>query len=254
MSSPLLNPERRRFFEHTPGIDPGWLRVFLPLKNEDFLVHDEEVLYDRRFHSAILLQPAFELIAALTLVVWIQLDIGLTRSTIAVIMVLSSIWILGRLILKVHRSTRRSLVIFGAMIALAVALRRDRELLALLIVGGFGIRFFGRWLRWAFYRRLLITNRRVIEVDGLVGSSVATMPLFRVTDALLARSPAAEILGYALFRIESAGQDQALGRINFLDEADRFHELLIQLSTTAKKDEIVLGGPGDLGSELDRMM
>lgn len=218
--------------------------MFLPTPNEEFIVDDEEVVYEERYHSAILLQPAFELIAALTLVVWIQLDIGLTRSSLAVIMVIASIWILGRLVLKVHRSRRRSLVIFGAMVLLAYALRDDRDLLATLVVVAFGLRFFSRWLRWAYYRRLLITNRRVIEVDGLLGSSVASMPLFRVTDALLVRSPAAELLGYALFKIESAGQDQALGRINFLDHADRFHTLLIQLATTAKKDGVAgLGGP-----------
>lgn len=238
-----------------PELEPGWWRIFLPLRNEQFIVPDEEVLYDRRFHSAILLQPAFELIAALTLVVWIQLDIGLTRSALAVVMVLASVWILGRLILKVHRSTRRSLAIVAAFILLAYALRDSRTGIAFFVVGGFGVRFLGRWLRWAFYRRLLITNRRVIEIDGLVGSSVATMPLFRITDALLARSPAAEILGYALFRIESAGQDQALGRINFLDRADEFHSLVIQLSTTAKNPEsMTTSMSDDLGTAADRLL
>lgn len=228
------------------------LQLFLPLKDGDFLVPGERIFYNRRYHSAILLQPAFELMAALVLVVWVQLDIGLTRTALATAFVLGAMFVLGRLILKVHRSTRRSLAIAGAVVLMVYALRDDRDLLALLIVLGFALRFASRWLRWAFYRRLLVTDRRVIEIDGLVGSSVATMPLFRITDALLARSPAAEILGYALFRIESAGQEQALGRINFLDEADRFHTLVIQLSTTAKTDTPF--GADDFGSELDRML
>lgn len=215
---------------------------------------DEEVFYDCRYHSAILLQPAFELMAALTLVVWIQLDIGLTRSAVAVVMVLASIWILGRLVLQVHRSRLRTGAVFGALVLLAYALRGDRDTLAALVVGAFAVRFGFRWLRWAHYRRLLVTNRRVIEIDGLVGSSVATMPLFRITDALLARSPLAEILGYALFKIESAGQDQALGRINFLDRADEFHHLVIELSTTAKTDTPSSVLDDELGTAADRLL
>lgn len=212
------------------------------------------MFYNCRFHSAILLQPAFELMAALTLVVWIQLDIGLTRSALAVVMVTASIWLLGRLVLQVHRSRVRSAAIFGALVLLAYALRNERDTLAALVVGGFGVRFALRWLRWAHYRRLLVTNRRVIEIDGLIGTSVATMPLFRITDALLARSPLAEVLGYALFRIESAGQDQALGRINFLDRADEFHSLVIQLSTTAKTDAPVGVFDDELGTVADRLL
>lgn len=224
--------------------------LFLPLENGDFLVPGERVYYDRRYHSAILLQPAFELMAVLVLVLWLNLDIGMARTSIAVLIVLAAIWVLGRLVLKVRRSVRRSMFIAGIVAAIAYALSTGLDAVAWTLVIGFAIRFGLRWLRWAYYRRLLVTDRRVIEIDGLVGSSVATMPLFRITDALLARSPAAELLGYALFKIESAGQDQALGRINFLDGADEFHSLVIQLSTTAKSDEPLV----DDGAALDRML
>ena len=49
-----MGAQRSRLFDHTPGVDPGWLRVFLPLKNEDFLVYEEEILYDRRFHLSLI--------------------------------------------------------------------------------------------------------------------------------------------------------------------------------------------------------
>lgn len=235
------------------GDAPGWLRVFLPLDDRDFLVDGEEVFYNQRYHSAILLRPAFELISALIFIVWLRLDVGLTRSIVAAFAVMFALIVGFRLVQRIRRSRRDVIIWVVGFVIVAAIGREDGDLFALLVAIAFGFRFARRWLKWRFYRRLLVTNRRVIEIDGLVGSSVATMPLFRITDALLARSAVAEILGYALFKIESAGQDQALGNINFLADADEFHHLVIQLSTTAKTDTPSGRGSGER-SAADRLL
>lgn len=211
------------------------LALLLPLPNDEFLVDDEVVYYDRRFHSASLLASAAELIAALTVLVWWRLDVSLTRSTPAAMLLLASlVVIVGRLRRVKWRSTSTMVLVawYGLLIW---SLRDDVAMLAAVVFVVSFARFGLTWLRWAFYKRLLVTNRRVIQVDGLLGSEVATMPLFRITDALLSRSAVAEILGYASFHIESAGQNQALGSIEFLDDADTFHQLVISLSTTPKE-------------------
>ena len=82
---------------------------------------------------------------------------------------------------------------------------------------------------WAFYEKLYITNRRVIKSTGFLGANIDGMPLTRITDIAFNRSVPGEVLGYGTFRLETAGQDQALGRIPFLNQPDLFYNILIGL-------------------------
>lgn len=66
----------------------------------------------------------------------------------------------------------------------------------------------------------VITNKRLILVHGLFVKKVAMMPLSKVTDMSYNRSPAARLLGYGTFKIESAGQEQALNVIDFVRNPD----------------------------------
>jgi uncharacterized membrane protein YdbT with pleckstrin-like domain len=72
-----------------------------------------------------------------------------------------------------------------------------------------------RIAQWHFYR-FIITNKRVMLVQGIIARDVAMMPLLRVTDMKYEQSPMGRILNYGTFLIESAGQDQALREIDFL--------------------------------------
>jgi uncharacterized membrane protein YdbT with pleckstrin-like domain len=94
-------------------------------------------------------------------------------------------------------------------------------------------RFLYIALIWAFYERLVITNRRVVLAEGLLKTKVSTMPLTRVTDINYTTSVSGEFLGYASLRVETAGQDQALSWINYLDKPASFYQTLIRLSTAA---------------------
>jgi hypothetical protein len=49
---------------------------------------------------------------------------------------------------------------------------------------------------------------------------VAIMPLSKVTDMTYERTLFGRILGYGVFVMESAGQDQALSRIGYLPSPD----------------------------------
>ncbi len=238
--------------QRRPAARNGIMRALLPQRDEDFLVQGERIYYNHRYHSALLLRPAFELISALMVIVWIRLDVSLMRTaSMTMCAVLAAVYLAKR-----ARSLRWSLnklvVVAGALIGAAILVEATTDTIAAFIILFFIARFVTRFVKWAWYRRLLVTDRRVIEVSGLVGSQIATMPLFRITDALLKRSAAAELLGYAEFRIESAGQNQALGRIPFLDHADFFQNLIVELSTTAKSD--VPNSADDLGSMMDRML
>lgn len=73
-----------------------------------------------------------------------------------------------------------------------------------------------------------LTNERITSVTGLFTTKVALMPLVRVTDVVVNTSALSNILAwmrfiylpYAMFDVESAGQDQALKYINYVPAGD----------------------------------
>jgi membrane protein YdbS with pleckstrin-like domain len=76
------------------------------------------------------------------------------------------------------------------------------------------------WVLWDvaewYYDRFILTNKRVMLVEGVFARRVAMMPLNRVTDMKYTQSPMGRVLGYGTFEIESAGQEQALHRVENL--------------------------------------
>lgn len=87
-------------------------------------------------------------------------------------------------------------------------------------IAAFFFLFSGLWLTWLvadWYReRFAVTNKRVLLVSGLFTKKLAVMPLSKVTDMTYERSPLGRLLGYGTFIMESAGQDQALSRVDFV--------------------------------------
>ena len=70
----------------------------------------------------------------------------------------------------------------------------------------------------------LATNSRLMLVHGLLTRKVDIMPMAKVTDMRYDRSLTGQIFGFGVFILESAGQDQALSRINFIPEPDRHYQ------------------------------
>jgi membrane protein YdbS with pleckstrin-like domain len=76
------------------------------------------------------------------------------------------------------------------------------------------------WVLWDvaewYYDRFILTNKRVMLIEGIISRKVAMMPLARVTDMKYTQSPLGRVLGYGTFELESAGQDQALRNVTNL--------------------------------------
>lgn len=88
--------------------------------------------------------------------------------------------------------------------------------------------WFG-WLVTEWYlEQLAVTDKRVLLVSGLLTKKLAVMPLSKVTDMTYERDPWGRILGYGTFVMESAGQHQALSRIEFVRNPDRLYHRLSQ--------------------------
>jgi membrane protein YdbS with pleckstrin-like domain len=64
-----------------------------------------------------------------------------------------------------------------------------------------------------YFDRFVLTNKRIMVVNGLVSRTVGMMPLVRVTDMKYTQSALGRMLNYGTFVVESAGLDQALRRV-----------------------------------------
>ncbi len=80
-------------------------------------------------------------------------------------------------------------------------------------------RLVWRLLEWR-NEWFVATDKRLLMTYGLITHKVAMMPLRKVTDMNYARSPVGRVLGYGQFLLESAGQDQAMRKIDWLPDPD----------------------------------
>ena len=115
------------------------------------------------------------------------------------------------------------------------------------------------WLAWKIIEwwadRFVVTNKRVMLVHGLITRKVGMMPLSKVTDMSYERSVLARLLGFGVFVMESAGQDQAFRRINFVPQPDWLYREMCALlfspdvvpATPADGDDGTGGGSFGLG-------
>jgi uncharacterized membrane protein YdbT with pleckstrin-like domain len=69
----------------------------------------------------------------------------------------------------------------------------------------------------------VVTSQRFILATGLLTRKVNMMPLSKVTDMSFQRSTMGRILGYGEFILESAGQDQALNKVDHLPYPEQLY-------------------------------
>ena len=84
------------------------------------------------------------------------------------------------------------------------------------------LRFLWAALNWAV-DYFVVTSHRFILTSGLFSRKVAMMPLAKVTDMTFQRSFLGRMLGYGTFILESAGQDQALSRVDHIPYPEQLY-------------------------------
>ncbi|GAA3517087.1 PH domain-containing protein [Actinocatenispora rupis] len=108
------------------------------------------------------------------------------------------------------------------------------------------------WVGWRvldwFQDRFILTNKRVMLINGLVTRKVAMMPLARVTDMKYQQSPLGRMLNYGTFVLESAGQDQALREVPHLPNPN---ELYLRVVEEMYEPEAVEARLGESDGESD---
>jgi uncharacterized membrane protein YdbT with pleckstrin-like domain len=121
--------------------------------------------------------------------------------------------------------------IFEVLIGLAIA-----GWLSNSVANGNGIAILVIWVLWGFLLLRLVvkvfdwyvtyfvvTSQRFLLATGLVARKVNMMPLAKVTDMSFQRSPMGRILGYGEFILESAGQEQALNKVDYLPYPEQLY-------------------------------
>lgn len=98
--------------------------------------------------------------------------------------------------------------------------------LLLALVGWYAFRV----VSWR-HERLVVTDRRLLLISGLVSRRLGVMPLRKVTDMTYETPLAGRMFddyGWGTFVFESAGQDQAFHRIPYLPHPDELYRLLTE--------------------------
>ncbi|MEE9415101.1 MAG: PH domain-containing protein [Acidimicrobiales bacterium] len=201
-----------------------------PLPESEILVAEEKVYYRERHHWASLFNTIIETVAVFVLLM-VAFGGYPGGGLLTILVVLGSGVLVWRFL-----QTRTWTWSEGALLAIVAVLVVSAtsgapSAIGMLVALLASVRLVAFYLRWAFYEHRYITNRRIIETSGFFGSRISSMPLGRVTDISLTRSVFGEVLDYGQMRVESAGQDQALGTISYLIAPEMFHETIVLLAT-----------------------
>jgi uncharacterized membrane protein YdbT with pleckstrin-like domain len=90
------------------------------------------------------------------------------------------------------------------------------------------LRFTVLTMLW-WIERIVITDKRVMLARGIITHSVGMMPLGKVTDLTFQRTLTGRMFGYGTLVVESAGQIQALNRIDYVPRPEEVYEALSEL-------------------------
>jgi len=118
----------------------------------------------------------------------------------------------------------------GLLVAavLSATLLRSHTLFAGIVWAGWVVllvNLIWKAINWAV-DYFVITSERILLTSGLFTRSVAMMPLSKVTDMSFHRSFAGRLLGYGEFVVESAGQDQALRKIDHIPYPEQLYRVV----------------------------
>ncbi|WP_007025438.1 PH domain-containing protein [Saccharomonospora iraqiensis] len=90
------------------------------------------------------------------------------------------------------------------------------------------LRFAYKVIEW-WVERLVVTDKRFVMTKGVWTTQVLMMPITKVTDLTYERPFLGRILGYGTMVVESAGQIQALNKIEYLPKPEAFYDTISHL-------------------------
>ncbi|HEY0638935.1 MAG TPA: PH domain-containing protein [Pseudonocardiaceae bacterium] len=91
------------------------------------------------------------------------------------------------------------------------------------------LRFTFHLVEW-WVERIVVTDKRFMLTTGIFTTKVLMMPVSKITDLTYERSILGRMLGYGTMILESAGQIQALNRIEFLPRPEEVFDAISELA------------------------
>ena len=253
-------------FSRTPATEAQpWIKKYLD--------PTEEVVLHTRFHIAVLLEPLSVLAVGLVATAYADLAIrstsgGNARGILVAVWVVWAAWALSTV------WDYKTLAGFykGSAVTRLIAFLSTIAALALFGyigkthgVGAVLWDAFGVYCLWALLqilrysrRYIVITNKRLIVLEGLLNRQIKSLPLGKLSDMIYQRTAMGQALGYGTFDLQAPGASVNLGRLTYVRNPDNTYlqvsHLLWAASGPPKPKKIVLDGqvnePGGAGRNI----
>lgn len=91
-------------------------------------------------------------------------------------------------------------------------------------------------MEW-WVERIVVTDKRFMISSGVFETKVAMMPISKVTDLTYERTVLGRMFGFGTLVVESAGQIQALNKIEYLPQPEEVYDAISELTFGDKKQQ-----------------
>lgn len=148
-----------------------------------------------------------------------------------------------------------SLVLTGAGVAYALSLPAAGLLgtgMLLVVALVLGVLLLGRWIWWR-NKIYVVTNLRVLKLEGLLSKSHRDASLDKINDLVLSQSVLGRLLSYGDVQILTANESSAM-TFHKLQDPVAFKRQILQVRTTEMADGPGLGASsGDPIAQIERL-
>jgi hypothetical protein len=258
-------------FSRTPATDaPGAIQKYLD--------PSEELVFHRLFHWAILLEPVTVIVLGLVATSFADLAVRSSatagRGRVAIIVVwvvwlawaLSTIWDYKTLIGFYKGTAVTRLFAFLTslgVLALAGYIGKTRGVGAVMWYAFFAFCLWAALQIVRFFSRFLVlTQKRLIVVEGIANRQIKSLPLPKLTDMIYQRTALGHALGYGTFDLQAPGAAVNLGRLPYVRNPDNTYLQISHLlwgGGPPKPKQISLSGqiaeqprPGEISTSTPR--
>jgi len=118
-------------------------------------------------------------------------------------------------------------------------------------IGGWVVLAGAGFLAWRtggwWIARYVITDERVMLIDGVVSRRVRAVPLSKITHTDYRRRLAGRILGYGTISLDSAGTHDGLRELTSIPKPDEGYRLIMSLVSGGSRSEVTDAALADTG-------
>jgi uncharacterized membrane protein YdbT with pleckstrin-like domain len=93
-----------------------------------------------------------------------------------------------------------------------------------------------KYLQW-WKDRYVMTDQRVLSIEGIFAIKVSAVSLSRVTETSFARNVWGRMLGYGDLKLDSAGEQLGLATLRYLPKPDALYRLVTSLLIRSREDQ-----------------